>query len=237
MNKILIVDVDNGTLSNFKDIFNARSDDLEVLTAETIKGVPSFIKSQDVNTVIIDLKMPDESDLEILTSINKNYPELPVIVMTGFGTPDMASEIKALSNCQYFEKPIDIETISQKIIEDLSTALGGQIHGISLASFLQMSEMEKTTCKLKVTAKGKVGFLYLSDGKLIAAETGKLTKEQAAYEIISWDKTVIDFSDGSHGPNDVDDWEIFDLTYFQRDSTIVEDPGFEPPGIEEIGFF
>ena len=52
-----------------------------------------------------------------------------------------------------------------------------------------------------------------------------------------WDKTIIDYSDGSHGPNDVNDWELFDLTHFQKDDTVVEDPGFEPPGVSEIGFF
>lgn len=49
-----------------------------------------------------------------------------------------------------------------------------------------------------------------------------------------WDYSIVDYSDGSHGPNDVNDWELFDLTFFQQDGRVVEDPGFELPGEEEI---
>ncbi len=71
--------------------------------------------------------------------------------------------------------------------------VGGQIQGINIASFLQMNEMEKTTCTLTVRGEeGQEGTLYLLEGQLIAAETGKLRKEEAAYEIISWDDSVID---------------------------------------------
>jgi len=51
-----------------------------------------------------------------------------------------------------------------------------------------------------------------------------------------YDKTVVDYSDGSHGTGDVNDWKLFNLTYFQSESKVVEDPGFELPGVEEIDF-
>jgi len=49
-----------------------------------------------------------------------------------------------------------------------------------------------------------------------------------------WDYSVVDYSDGSHGEGDVSDWDLFDLTFFQQDAKVVEDPGFELPGEEEI---
>ena len=51
-----------------------------------------------------------------------------------------------------------------------------------------------------------------------------------------YDKTLVDYSDGSNGePYDVNDWELFDIAFFQKDATVLEDHGFELPGIEEIG--
>ena len=47
-------------------------------------------------------------------------------------------------------------------------------------------------------------------------------------------KNIVDYSDGSHGHNDQNDWEVFDLTFFQTEGKVIEDPGFEPPGQEEI---
>jgi len=49
-----------------------------------------------------------------------------------------------------------------------------------------------------------------------------------------WDYSLVDYSDGSHGPKDVNDWEYFDLTAFQKHTPVVEDPGFELPGEPEI---
>jgi hypothetical protein len=44
-----------------------------------------------------------------------------------------------------------------------------------------------------------------------------------------WDKTIVDYSDGSHGTNDFNDWEHFDFKYFQSESDVIEDPGFTYP--------
>ena len=80
--------------------------------------------------------------------------------------------------------------LSKKKIETV-TNVGGQIHGISLPSFLQMSEMEGATYTLKVTSGPRTGFLHLTDGSLIAAQYGDNTGNEAAYRIISWDNVAI----------------------------------------------
>jgi hypothetical protein len=69
--------------------------------------------------------------------------------------------------------------------------VGGQIQGISLGSFLQIVHMDKTTCTLKIYSNDDIGYLYIKDGALVAAETGHLENVEAAYEILSWNKTVI----------------------------------------------
>ena len=50
-----------------------------------------------------------------------------------------------------------------------------------------------------------------------------------------YDKTLVDYSDGSHGNGDFDDWSFINLTFFQDNAKVFEDPGFELPGVEEIG--
>ncbi len=64
----------------------------------------------------------------------------------------------------------------------MGSDVGGQIHGISLDSFLQMAQMEKTTCTLTVRADSDLGVIYLLKGELIEAETGVLSSADAAYD-------------------------------------------------------
>jgi len=49
-------------------------------------------------------------------------------------------------------------------------------------------------------------------------------------------KKIVDFSDGSHGKNDQNDWETFYLPYFQIETNVVVDPFYYPitkEGIDE----
>ena len=70
--------------------------------------------------------------------------------------------------------------------------VGGQLQGISLDAFLQMVQMEKTTCTLKVVSGKKKGRLYILKGDLISAETQGMENFDAACAIISWDETLIE---------------------------------------------
>ncbi|MCP3955113.1 MAG: DUF4388 domain-containing protein [Desulfobacterales bacterium] len=74
----------------------------------------------------------------------------------------------------------------------MDAGVGGQLQGISLDSFLQMVQMEKTTCTLKVVSGKKEGVLYILDGDLISAEAQGLENLEAACAIISWDNTTIE---------------------------------------------
>ena len=116
--------------------------------------------------------------------------------------------------------------LSKKKIETIAD-VGGQIHGISLPSFLQMSEMEGATYTLKVTSGNRTGHLCLDGGSLVAAQYEGLTGNQAAYRIISWDKAAIQIE--AADPDRVR--EIHDpLMHVMMESLKIKDEvGAEPP--------
>ena len=96
-----------------------------------------------------------------------------------------------MSNADYNQLGILVKKfLSKKKLEAVSD-IGGQIHGISLPSFLQMSEMEGATYTLKVASGDRVGYLYLDGGSLIAAQYEDQNGSAAAYRIISWDNAAI----------------------------------------------
>ncbi len=84
------------------------------------------------------------------------------------------------------------ETIAQRVSEEVESSVAGQVQGISLPSFLQMSEMEGSTCSLRISSGDGTGMLHLVKGNLIDAETGELKHKDAAYAILRWDKPTIE---------------------------------------------
>ena len=82
--------------------------------------------------------------------------------------------------------------LTENTSEKIDASVRGRIKGISLSSFLQMSEMEGTTCTLMVQSGKKIGTLHLMKGNLIDAETGPLKHQEAAFAILSWENTEIE---------------------------------------------
>ncbi len=94
------------------------------------------------------------------------------------------------------------KTISRRAFQQMEAGVGGKIKGISLPSFLQMSEMEKSSFTLKVVAGENLGYLYLKEGNLIAAQVDELTGREAAYRIISWDEPIIEIQPADESKSD-----------------------------------
>jgi predicted regulator of Ras-like GTPase activity (Roadblock/LC7/MglB family) len=75
----------------------------------------------------------------------------------------------------------------------------GHIRGWSLSTLLQMVEIDKRTCTMRVETGDNVGLLFFRDGNLIHAETGPFRGIDAAYEIVNWGEDAEIDVDGAMG--------------------------------------
>lgn len=170
--------------------------EFSVLSADSGQAAIEHLNSQEVSFVITELKLPVMNGLKLLSHMRKHYPEIPVIVLTGYGTVEIEAKIKKLDSITYFEKPLDVAVLADMISKALQARAPGQISGISTAAFLQLMFNEEKTCTLSVQSEGQTGKLYLQKGALIDAETGNLKAQNAATYIIAWDKPVINIESG-----------------------------------------
>jgi len=166
--------------------------ELEVVAAQDGKEAIDRLNNEEIDLIVTDLYMPVVNGLQLLSYISKNYPGIPAMVLTGHGSTELEARVKAIGDFQYYEKPMDVNVLSEIIIKALYSPPAGQIHGISTASFLQLIDIEEKVCTLKIRSGEKFGRLYFNKGELMAAETGKLKGEQAAFDIISWENSMIE---------------------------------------------
>ncbi len=64
-------------------------------------------RKKRVDLVITDLRMPFVSGLTAVYAIHKILPELPIIVLTAFGSPDVKVECLRQGATAFLEKPLD----------------------------------------------------------------------------------------------------------------------------------
>ena len=193
MKEVLIVDDFTPTLQSIKSYLSGKyADEIKVYLAENGKEATGVLKSNEIDLVVTDIGMPVMDGLDLLAYMSKKHPEIPVIIMTSFGTPQIEKRLKQLNAFLYLEKPFDIVTLEEKILEGLKAETEGHIKGFSLPSFLQLIQMESKTCTLKVYYDGNKSALYFKDGVLIGAKTPEKTGKEAALEIFSMEKAEID---------------------------------------------
>ncbi|MCK4604998.1 MAG: response regulator [Deltaproteobacteria bacterium] len=195
MKNVLIVDDEKVFLLSLSDGLKSYSDEFNVLIAFNGKEAVKILNSTKIDLVVTDLKMPEMDGFQLLAYLTRHFPNIPTIVMTAFGTPDMEEKLLNVGATQYMEKPLDFDVLADNIRQHVARDDSqGHIKGITLGTFLQFLEMEEKTCTLTVTSNERIGSLYFLEGELINAKTETSEGEQAAFEIIGWDETEIEIN-------------------------------------------
>jgi DNA-binding NtrC family response regulator len=76
-----------------------------VRTAATAAEGLALLADEDFDTVLLDLMLPDRSGLDVLDEIRRSDEELPVVMITAFGTIDTAVRATKQGAFHYFTKP------------------------------------------------------------------------------------------------------------------------------------
>lgn len=69
----------------------------------------------DVDLIILDLKLPDGSGVDVLKQVKEVFPDLPVIMMTAFGSVTSAVEALKLGAFDFISKPCNLEELTHLI--------------------------------------------------------------------------------------------------------------------------
>ncbi len=72
--------------------------------------------------VMTDLRMPGSGGISVLEALKKDAPELPVVVITAYGSADTAREALQKGAFDFISKPFDIETIERVVRRALRIA-------------------------------------------------------------------------------------------------------------------
>ena len=105
------------------DLFTryARTEGLTVHGFQSVRSAQEWLREHPVHLVITDLKMPDMNGLEFLEWLRGEWPELPVIMITGYSTIDNAIQALRLGASDFVKKPYDPESL----VELVHRLLGG----------------------------------------------------------------------------------------------------------------
>jgi two-component system NtrC family response regulator len=117
MDTILVVDDERNYLTVMEALLGEAG--YEVFTAQSGPEALKAAGATELDLVLTDMKMPKMSGIELLEELRRLYPDLPVILMTAFGTVEKAVTAMKKGAFDYILKPFKNEEILVTIAKAL----------------------------------------------------------------------------------------------------------------------
>jgi two-component system response regulator AtoC len=111
--KVLIVDDERDMLTNCTRIL--RRCGYECLTAETSEQGLALVHSLQPDVVLVDLRMPGKSGIDIVKTVKSRYPQMEVVLMTAYATIETAVDAIKQGAFDYLPKPFTADQLQAVI--------------------------------------------------------------------------------------------------------------------------
>jgi len=108
----MIVDDEERFLSTTQSLLKKKG--VNTFIATNGADAMNILDKENLDVVILDVKMPGLDGIETLRVIKKRYPLVEVIMLTGHASAESAVEGLSLGAFDYLMKPCDVSTLLEK---------------------------------------------------------------------------------------------------------------------------
>lgn len=117
MKKILVIDDEEPILRHFRDLLRLLQ--YEPVTANNSDEGIKVAQKMDVSLIISDLCMPGKlSEIEHIQQLRKVCPDIPIVVISGYPTPEILKRCEELGVADFLTKPFELSFVSS-VLEKL----------------------------------------------------------------------------------------------------------------------
>jgi DNA-binding NtrC family response regulator len=115
--KILVVDDESIVLESCKRVLEDR---FEVIATESADAALDALRRETIGMILLDIKMPGKDGMSLLREVKMKWPNIPVIVMSGYATTETAEQVSRTEAATFIAKPFApdelVETVA-KVME------------------------------------------------------------------------------------------------------------------------
>jgi len=120
MPTLLIVDDEPNVRYSLEKTF--RADGVDVVTAATGRDGLRLAQEESPDAVLLDVRLPDMSGLQVFAQIREHDRRLPVIIMTAHTTTEIAIEAMKRGAFEYLLKPFDLIELKETVANAFETS-------------------------------------------------------------------------------------------------------------------
>ncbi len=115
MQKMKVLIVDDETDASEILSLRLKRRNIESDSASTGEQALEYLKTNKVDVVLLDVKMPGMDGIEVLGHIKRDHAGVEVIMISGHANLEVAADCMDIGAFDYQLKPVDLDTICHKI--------------------------------------------------------------------------------------------------------------------------
>ncbi len=89
--------------------------DIECRTAENLEQAKAYLANEAFDVCLTDMRLPDGNGIELVEYINREYPQIPVAVITAHGNVETAVQALKAGAFDFIAKPVDLTQLRELV--------------------------------------------------------------------------------------------------------------------------
>lgn len=191
--KILFVDDDADFLSTATALLAEKSEQTwEFLPASSGGDALAALQKGAVDLMLLDVHMPVLDGVQLLGLLQRKWPSLPKVVLTGHASPEERASCLSSGAEMVLEKPTEpdgwhsIHAVIDSLLQaSKEEGFQGVMRRVNLPDVIQMECLAANSSVLEVKGAGLKGRIFIREGRIIHATIGDLTGVPALNEVLA----------------------------------------------------
>ncbi|HNQ73108.1 MAG TPA: response regulator [Verrucomicrobiota bacterium] len=191
--RVLFVDDEELFLETVRELMGVMSQgQWEILTATSASQAFGMLQKQPVDLAVIDMQMGVMDGLQMLSLLNRGYPTVQKVVLTGFVTEKYRTACLSNGAELFLQKPTNpsgwqsLYGILNELLKLHSEeGFRGVLRRVGLQDIIQMECLARSSSILEISHAGGTGRIFIETGQIIHAEVGALAGEEAFNHLLA----------------------------------------------------
>lgn len=158
--RVLVVDDDEHQLRSIRKYLTSAG--ISVITCTSASEGISALQGIPFSTVISDIRMPEESGLTLVEWAMENRPNIPIFVMTAFGSDEIYQDVMQKGALVYLEKPVDLKLLVQLLVTSQDNCKKCN----NVVTVCLEAAASKGSGDVIIQSRNQIGQLFFYDGKI-----------------------------------------------------------------------
>jgi len=116
--KILVVDDDPIVLDSCRLVLEAEG--FDIASVPSADKALETMENDDFDLLLVDVKMPEHDGMYLMQEIEKKWPQIPIVVMSGYPTPETIANGMKMGAAKFLSKPFTPDELLESVHEVLN---------------------------------------------------------------------------------------------------------------------